>query len=893
MNFITFSADATNIFPIANSESGGQLVTEWNILARETVSTDPSITYRVGPSFTHNESDFEITPLRDSAGVLINSYTLQISEGRGVINGHYVETLAPMTIDLVEANASLQSQSRPILKGSLAIGIRTFYATEQTIAGSILAEDDNDMFLGIQMVILPEEELITPLDSPLDQSKVTCDLKLATFTFLNNNISDIRNLKTKVQYLSPDRVANLDNLTSSKYITKSGLNSKKIYAFAGKGSDPATGDDTWEDVTDSLMVWDYEPRRTSVKPAYKEAQLATVSDQIYFILPHKQVEGMTDDSGNPEYYSPRVIEFPSADYTNNTPGFVDKTYTKQIKEIATQVSQFRTFLHGKQIYFMDSRTNDDPLPPINDAWSVGDYILVRFDDYYIETVSDIASSPSTMYVVLPGQVKTIAFVTQLDGDASNDPGVPDNIKGIELGFQDWYEASGALPPETQIPEYFPTFFGEDDVMLGVPGNESTNQWMDYFRIRYYKADSATYAFTDYFYAVLTTGPKQWSDAVVVTGQVQLATEATIGGFYNASEEAVDYGYVRLDDTGHLVLTDYQLLRSGTLAYQIGSDITIPSLDDETELQAYLSEYVNDRVAFPTTAVHGVYTPLLHIYLPLPETEDEISLEIAGIDSRFNTAVCLHIQGNAGANVTVNISDCQKLIIDSNIEGTPVINVFRCCLYYDPLVFQYIRTCQRDESVYGSFTGFRDLSIWYEQLSNEDPELLVDGMTVSELDAQILSTGIDYWKEMGTAANDNYYLVALKSITFTGNGDIVGCEVLTANNSTDNVYPGDKIVVGNFVLPQGSNLIYPSACLTRVLKVTGQFTSAYYSDENWYVTDNSFTLATGTYSATSTTSMTGTIAFHSVTTLIPSTISQTSIDVWEPDSYQIFRGGAIS
>ena len=42
-----------------------------------------------------------------------------------------------------------------------------------------------------------------------------------------------------------------------------------------------------------------------------------------------------------------------------------------------------------------------------------------------------------------------------------------------------------------------------------------------------------------------------------------------------------------------------------------------------------------------------------------------------------------------------------------------------------------------------------------------------------------------------------------------------------------------------------------------------------------------------------TQMTGEVAFHSKTSLIPSTISQTSIKPWEPDTYHLFRGGAIS
>lgn len=893
MNFITFSADATNIWPAANSTAGGQLVTEYNIKSRESVATNPEITYAVGPSYVHSDSDFEVKILEDAGGAIINAYTLSISEGRGVINGHFVETLTPMTIDLVEANVKLASQSKPQLKGALAIGIRTFFSTEQTMAGSILVENDEDMYLGIQMVVLPAEELITPMDSPDDQSKVTADIKLATFTFLNNSIRNIVNLSTKLEWLTPERIRNFQAVVDSKYITKYGLNPKKLYTFAGKGTDPETGLDTWEDSTDSMVVWDSEPVRTLTKPTYKQAQIIANQTSAYMVLPHKQVTGMVDDSGRDEYYAPRLMELPIADYVENTTGFVTKSYTKQIKTLATYVSQFRSFPQGKQIAFYDARAITDPLPAISPYWNIGDYILVKNDEYYLGEAADTMSAPATMYVILPGVVKTVQYVSSTDGDGEDtDPSIPDNIGGMELGFQEWSASTGAEPPETQYPEFYPAFWDEEEAPRGVPGNPETNEWEDYFRIRYFKADSETYEYTDYYYAVLTTGTRAWSDPMVITGSISLATEDIIGGFLNAPENAIDYGYVRLDDEGHLRLTDYSILRSGTLAYQIAADVSVTG-ETTAEIQSYLNEYVNDRVAFPSPTTHGTTISVLNIYLHL--TEDMTGdIDIMGIDSRFNTAVCLHILGDATASVSVNIADCQQFMIHPTIEGSPIINIFRTNLYYDPVVFQYIKTCERDTSTYGTYTGFRDLKIWYEQIASEDPSLLVDGMTVSELDSPIITSDIDYWKELYTAANDNNYMVALRSITFSPTGDIVGCEILAANNSTDNVEPGDKIVVGDFVLPQGENLIYPVACLTKVLKVTGHFTCAYLSENTWYVTDNSFSLATGTFNSASGSgdTMSGTVAFHSVTTLVPSTIAQTSINVWETDSYHIFRGGAI-
>ena len=141
MHFPTFAVASTNIFPLVNSTKGGQLVTEYNLRSREMVGTDPDITYEVGPSYTHGQSDFAVSLLSDmeapeysdketySIGqyVTYNSVTyvcidaivkpepfdsanwivvssassiLQIAPGRAVINGHYVETLAPMIVDL-------------------------------------------------------------------------------------------------------------------------------------------------------------------------------------------------------------------------------------------------------------------------------------------------------------------------------------------------------------------------------------------------------------------------------------------------------------------------------------------------------------------------------------------------------------------------------------------------------------------------------------------------------------------------------------------------------------------------------------------------------------------------------------------------------------------------
>lgn len=885
MNFIKFPVAATNIFPAANDTKGAQLLTEWNIRSREMISSPSAVTYECGLSYTHGLDDFSVSLQRDDAGKVVSTTVLQIDEGRALVNGHYIESLAPITIDLLEANASLKKNSKSALKGALTVGLRVYYATEETIAGTILTSDDEGYYLGIQVIVLPSEEFITPEQSPTDSSKVTAHLKLATFTFNNNTIGNIVNYEDKIRYIEANRLKSIESIVSDEYVTKTGLNSKKIYAFAGKGSDPSTGLDTWEDVTDSMIVWDKNPVRTSTKPSYDEAQFVSTSSNVYLCAPHKAVQGMEDESGNPEYYEPKLIAIPNADYATSTPGLVSKDYTAQIKDVASKIDKFRNTLTGKQIYYLDSFSSSDSLPTINKAWSNGDYVLVGLD-YTQENSDDGVTAPSTMYVVLPGHALTIKFHSKVE---SSDE-VPSDLTGVELVKENWAQDDRQSEPETEDPNYFPEFWdsSSEEGPRGTVGK-------DYFVIRYVYSDR-TYA--NFYYTVDTVSSREWSDAILVTGSIPLAEENTIGGFLNVSTDNTDYGYVYRDDYGRLKLVDYALLRTGVLAYQLGEDLTITSGITAAETQTYITEYVNQRVAFPSSKQLESDSPnMIHIYFSLYEEDEATTINIGDIDSRFNTAVCLHILGSATSTCTINIYDCEKLKIDNAIEGTPVINVYRTNLYYDPYVFNYIRSCTRDTSVYGTdFTGMQDISIWYDQFDSDDPNLLVDGMTVSELDAPITPTSLDYWKESGSDANDNYYLCALDSITFDPSGTIVKCGLLVANQSTDNVSPGSKIIVSNFTLPQGTNLSYPKACLTKQLKVSGTFVSAYYSsvDSQWYVTDTSFSALSNAYDEyDQTVSATGTIAFHSTTTLVDSTISQTSIPAWETDTYHIFYGGSIS
>ena len=103
-----------------------------------------------------------------------------------------------------------------------------------------------------------------------------------------------------------------------------------------------------------------------------------------------------------------------------------------------------------------------------------------------------------------------------------------------------------------------------------------------------------------------------------------------------------------------------------------------------------------------------------------------------------------------------------------------------------------------------------------------------------------------------------------------------------------------IIGGSFTIPQGADLNYPVECITKALKVTGTFTTAYYStpDAKWIVSDTTFTALSGTYSAASGMSD-GTIAFYNKPAMIPSTYTNVeTIDGWTPGSYHIFYGGTV-
>ena len=160
MNFITFSVGTTNIFPMANSTTGGQYATEFNLRTRESVCTPQNVTYMIGPSYAHGEADYKVT-----SGTQLGrgSSMIVIQPGRAVVNGHFVQNLSEMQIDLSAARAA-----DPTLVGKLCIGLKAMYSTLPTMAGTLETEDSELMYEGIQVVVLPEAQFKLPADVPTD-----------------------------------------------------------------------------------------------------------------------------------------------------------------------------------------------------------------------------------------------------------------------------------------------------------------------------------------------------------------------------------------------------------------------------------------------------------------------------------------------------------------------------------------------------------------------------------------------------------------------------------------------------------------------------------------------------------------------------------------------------
>lgn len=940
MNFVKFPVNATNIFPIANTKKGGQLVTEFNLRTIDSVSTDESIQYMTGPSYVHASTDFEVKSQGSSDAFFADqdisgsSSVLTVMPGRGVINGHFVELLSPIEIDMTEAYA-LATKAGETLNGALAIGLKAMYSSETTMAGALLPESVSEinvenpedsissLYEGIQIVILPVEEFILPIDSPTDASLVTAHIKLAQFTYINGAIKGLtNNYPDKCIMLPASRVGTIGGNSnssgaSSEFISKKGLDPKKLYTYAGYSTKKTPeGEtviaDTWCDSMDALMVWDADPQlipassEDAIQP-YSEATFAVHGNEVRLYLPHKQPdingkEFITDQTGAPQRYKAKSYPLPVASFVNGTPGTVDAAYTNNVKKIKNMINNIYQLMlaKGTQRGYIDILSfNDDggkDLPDINPNWAVGDYILVGTDNTVNETTETVTTwirNPSTLYVVLPGVVNTISSPAKLAR--------PDGMElaSVTLSGEQMEElginSGGILTLDTD--KFNKIIDLNATEYRGIPNH-------DYFTITY---DTEALTQNTIYYAVasILPGSRIYTDPpIMLTGQIPLASTEQIGGFIDVEETALDQGFVHLDSNGNLVLLDYALLRSGVLAYQLGEDFTTPAGSSYEEIQSLLNEYVNERVAFPN-ASHletSEHPHVIYINLNLSAAESPTVLNIGDIDSRFGTSICLNIFGEIDSNTIINISNCEKIRIGNipiSTNGGPQINLYRCNLYYDAGVLNWVRNID-------------NLQLWYEKyaVNGEDlstlPDLMVDGLTVTEVGYPPAGQDIGYWTE--DTPNDNHFRYALKSVTLDTHGMVTGCAVLVKNESTANVETGKLIISGKCDFPSGNGLDMPLARIDKPVKITGEFIVAYSTtydntSKRMLVQDTKFTMITPYYDGLD-------ITNNEAGTLVPGKIhflcdvfyvSRTegldpppqSLDGWDTSTYHMFEGYTLS
>ena len=1015
MNFTRFPANTTNIFPIANSKTGGQLLTEFNLRSRESILTDESVKYMIGPSYCHSAEDFMVRQQQDELGVAISSTILEITTGRALVNGHYVESLTNVTVDLAEANRQLKTEGKSELKGHLGIGLRAMYSTEQTLSASLRVENTQSLMAGIQIVILPIGKIasgnfVLPQDSPDNDELVTCHLKLADFYYVNGKIQSIKQNADKIVAISASRVGDFEGLLDAHYLSKDGLNPKKIYTLAGKSEDGSTlsGKPTWCDSTDSLFVWQAAPKLSTTSNDFGLTQAEfgvmysngiiaqnNVKDEtkaadetVVLALPHKLVDGgMKNAEGKAEYYNPRILHLPQADFVTGTAGTVSSSYTNSIKAINEKINNFYHLPRGRQRGYLDTldarttagfttleydSTEEHVLPKLNPTWQPGDYILVREDNTVVDTTNNLISAPSSMYVVLPPQVSRIKLLSTTPSYSEDE--LPPGFTGVEImrrvrSYPGDDTDTSEVVTETIANEFnfanedqynedfgiYSSYAGEVNTALrgmyiemskgavyaeGVDsstgevtppilleGYAETDEYYDYqdyivLEVLNVPVVDDTGALvkrqTHYYYFAVTNviaGTAAYSDPILLTGSIPLATEDAIGGFYNVSESNLDSGYVIRDSNGNLKLLDYSLLRSGVLAYQLGEDQDFGSGLSLEEIQTQLDEYINDRVAFRTSGS----SKCIEITINLSEEESAGTLNITNIDSRWGTYVHITFTGTANTNTHINIRNCEKVKVTWSVQSEdgygPILNIYDSCLYYDATIIDYVHSCSRvyvsaasttDElsaAYEDDFNGFSNLTLWYEKLSTDDPDLLINGMTITQVNAPIIPDELDPWGE--SVINDNHYRYGLHSITLDPEGNLVGCGLYVSNESTYNIKYGKSVAVASFTLPQGHTLTYPETSVTKQIKITGDFVTAYANNDptGYRVITTAFTalthMCTGTYTDTGDLEIEkGTISFLSESELIEDFVSLdgleqgVSIDGWESNKYHVFTGWII-
>lgn len=1104
MYFVQFPVSTTNIFPLANSEAGGQLMSEWNLRAMDSVSTDPSIKYSVGPSYVHSADDFRIWCATDGASV--DSSTIQILPGRAIVNGHYVESLSEINIDIAAVNYKASQEGVPVLKGELAIGLVMMYSTYQTLSASALPENEDGYYEGIRIVIVPKADVRRPIDVPGEHqySEVNMHLLLGTFSYMGGQVTSVHIDDDKTKFIDASRVGDLSTSLSDEYVTKVGLDPHHLYVYAGKGQND-DGTDTWCASEGSLMIWKSNPQLTAFDPpSSTEANFRYnyATDTTELVLPPKQIDGAKDQQGRYRYFPENTYTLPTANFSGRG-GVVGQNFVRRILADESKLNQFYRLPNGKMRKYIPELTIDpadtskygedgalpviplasEPTPAdvsakfqrvysdlsvaddnLSDAilrldnlisssipavsegaslasnklsiassklslcqtnsdelyagihgglpvatldslidslnnnlnqcstnlsesittvnainqssivladqanvirnelnavksalnsvtltvqdiedtfeetinmmvqreldkqavfttlsWSPGDYVLVGSD--HTQGVTSNGTYPSTMYMVKLGQILAIKYVDVLERtfDPTSETYVTERdaflhtvVKPLSGGVE---LARLVFEDDTRGTSEDPDFPAQPDVSVFANNNIDVTTYegapnVDYFVV--YTINRATDT-AEYWKAYYYTPSKVSLDyeytipPLLVSGGVPLATESVVGGFLSVDANNMSNrgkGYVYRDEDGNLRILDYELLVLGIQATQYGQDRSEGAGLSLTALQTELDEYVNDRICYPNdnqiknAEDNGVDPHILHLYLTLPSDTEGGILTIHDIGSRYNSYLYVHIMGSATSNTKLIFENCEKLRIDSNVEGSPQIVLKNVNLYYDANVLDLPYMYEDPSTGATLMTGIENLSLWYEKESGTDPDLQVDGMTVTLVGNIETVDSFDPWKEHTSI--DSHYFYALRSITFASDGSIINVGMIVGDSSTiiGHDDTGTSLYRNTFSLPQNTGLQYPSTKMTHLIKVTGTFVSCYYSySENAYmVKQTDFSAMTQKYSVLlRSNEAQGSIAFCTnaqYVNHITGVAETETVDVWDLNKPHIFYGGSI-
>ena len=539
-------------------------------------------------------------------------------------------------------------------------------------------------------------------------------------------------------------------------------------------------------------------------------------------------------------------------------------------------------------------------------WNPGDYVLVGSD--LTQGVDASGKYPSTMYVVNLGKILSISLLDTWTSDF------------IDIDSEN-YDYNKDVIFRT-VPLLLAGGVELDSAEIETEGQASRNLWdfvnyrgnirQDYFvaRMPIYEDDPehpnvhirVNWKCWYYTPTAIDTNYDYIIPPIFVTGQIPFATETQIGGFLNTTEDKIGYGYVGLDDEGHLRIRDYEFLSLGIYATQLGQDVQEGDGMDLDTIRNDLEQYVNDRICYPNDAqiasasATGVDPHIINLYITLPsDLEGGGELKIHDIGSRYNSYLYVHILGSATSNTTIFFENCEKLRIDGNIAGSPNIVIRNVNLYYDANVLD--RTTPYITDTVSIPTGVEKLNLWFERVYDSDPNLQVSGMTVTLLGDIEGTDNYDPWDDHNP--NDNHYFYALRSLTFASDGSIIGVQMIVGDSSTANVIDtGKSLFRASFTLPQNTGLNYPVTKMTHLIKVSGTFVSCYYlySEDKYTVKQTDFSALTQKYNPLyRSNESTGSIAFCtdvSKVSHITGVADTETVDCWDLHKPHIFSGASI-